>query len=693
MDDGTGMTENDFHDGFLTIAARTKATPSRRSIVYERKFTGAKGVGRLAAHKLSRKILISSITGRPSMELTATIDWDELENHQFLEEAGAAIAVSSRPLPRRAPQGTTITLGLLRRRWTERQLVTFLAEVQSFEPPPLLAGTPSRRILAAPPLFERPRIRDAARPDPGFHVHLEGDFNIGDPLWEAVEQSASWLLDIDASSSGVVYRVVPTTLTVNATPGARAQTIRARHLSPGKGPFFQARILIREGDQPGSQSLKSWVAAVSGIRVFMEGFRVLPYGERADDWLDIAADSTRRNDRLPRLGGPDAVEFVEDSLPPAEEREGLSLQGPSHYFGAVFLTEENASTLRMLVNREGFVPDESFEILRTLVRTGVDLSVRARAGASQERRQRRRDDRRSRPDDPNPPTMGAVVAEVTELVRKARAELAQNRIAAATASASEIADAMRRLRGEVAQLQDEQSLFRVVASVGMQMGAFVHELSGLVGGAKATEQALHVLRSDPELSTAARRAVAKVEQSINSLRQGLERQASFMTDVVSADARRRRSRQPVAERFDAASRLVERLAERRGITIANRIPSELRSRPMFPAELTAIFSNLLTNAVKAAGEGGRIRAAGSENEDGLRIRVENTGDVVDLAEAERWFLPFQSTTEVVDAVLGQGMGLGLPITRMMVEQYGGTVTFVRPSANYSTAVDLRLPAK
>ena len=149
-------------------------------------------------------------------------------------------------------------------------------------------------------------------------------------------------------------------------------------------------------------------------------------------------------------------------------------------------------------------------------------------------------------------------------------------------------------------------------------------------------------------------------------RRNLERQASYLVDVVTLDARRRRSRLKIAERFDAGARLVAHVAEARHIQIENRIPADLQSPPMFQAELTTVFSNLVTNAVKAAGEGGKIRATGRRSADGVTLRMENTGVAVNPSRGERWFRPFESSTTRVDAVLGQGMGLGLPITRSML---------------------------
>jgi signal transduction histidine kinase len=109
---------------------------------------------------------------------------------------------------------------------------------------------------------------------------------------------------------------------------------------------------------------------------------------------------------------------------------------------------------------------------------------------------------------------------------------------------------------------------------------------------------------------------------------------------------------------------------------------------MFPAELTAVLSNLLTNAVKAAEIGGTIRARGKRQNGAARLVIENTGSRVDIRRAARWFEPFESTTTEIDPVLGQGMGLGLPITRRVLDEYGALIKFIKPSKGYSTAIEI-----
>jgi hypothetical protein len=82
-DDGTGMTLAQFRDGFLRLAGRAKTTGDRRSSRYGRRYTGEKGVGRLATHKLASVIDVDSVpwtqAGKRPRAVRAHIDWRQIE--------------------------------------------------------------------------------------------------------------------------------------------------------------------------------------------------------------------------------------------------------------------------------------------------------------------------------------------------------------------------------------------------------------------------------------------------------------------------------------------------------------------------------------------------------------------------------------------------------------------------------------
>lgn len=699
-DDGVGMNEVQFRRGFLRIASRFKSEGEPRSPRYERRYTGAKGIGRLAAHKLARHIAIDSTpwkSGSPQQDtrpIQAAIDWDVVESLPTLDAVSksSAITLATSEPSQDAKSGTTIVLTRLRRQWTEKEKARFFAEVTSFTPPASLVSLP-KTVLPSQLLFERPKVRDVALQSPDFSVQLRGELESGEEFWPSLAEAADWVIEIDASppSDGgaavIRYGVAPTKRGRENYPAAKHLYRYEVEASPSKpGLFFQARILIREGEREGID--KQWLGRSAGVRVFMEGFRVLPYGEPGNDWLSLDVDYTKRIKQFKYLNklSIDAEE---------NEDEGLVSLRNTNYFGAVFLTSEETPGLRMLVNREGFVPDAQYDDLVTILRTAIDLSTRIRAQtrveSSKERSEMRRERVREEARQELREQVDASVRRASDLASRAIHSAQVGNFEEAVALIGKAASEFDLASHTSDRLLTEGSILRILASVGAQMSAFVHEINGLLGTASAVEAAFEELSVDPSLDSALQRRLARIRQSLGDLRRSIERQASYLVDVVSPDARRRRSRQKVAERFDAARRLVDPAIDRRGIQVINDIPPDLRSPAMFPAEITVVFSNLLTNAVKAVGEQGRIWAWVQAGKDGVRLRVENTGQTVSADEGERWFLPFESTTTEVNPVLGQGMGMGLPITRNILAEYGAVVRFVPPSPGYSAALEIAFP--
>jgi hypothetical protein len=150
-DNGVGMDPDTFQRGFLRIAARIKNEGDRKSDRWGRRFTGAKGVGRLAAHKLARKIEIQStpwLTSGPIVGVEGYIDWDKVEQAETLDKiADDAVAANERPVKKNDAHGTTLTLSRLRQKWTQSQRGRFLLEVDALRAPAALTGPLPKRVV------------------------------------------------------------------------------------------------------------------------------------------------------------------------------------------------------------------------------------------------------------------------------------------------------------------------------------------------------------------------------------------------------------------------------------------------------------------------------------------------------------------------------------------------------------------
>ena len=76
--------------------------------------------------------------------------------------------------------------------------------------------------------------------------------------------------------------IAPTPVARNAREEAAVEIAEFCPDHPEYQPTFQARIFAREGAT--TRRTQEFTSQTAGIRVYMEGFRISPYGERGDDW-------------------------------------------------------------------------------------------------------------------------------------------------------------------------------------------------------------------------------------------------------------------------------------------------------------------------------------------------------------------------------------------------------------------------
>ena len=223
-------------------------------------------------------------------------------------------------------------------------------------------------------LFESPTVHDAGSGDPGFEVQLEGELEVGDNYWPAVLDATEWILEIDASARSVRYRISPTKLTQRLNPSTKVvklsrNPIRIQMLVRSSMRVF-CFVKVVGANVTSVRGQHEW----RGSESIWRGLRVLPYGAEGDDWLSGSRDYSDRTRKLRFLVDSKAADGLEQV-----DGEGLSFPSNKNFVGAVFLTAERAKSLEMLVNREGFVPSDSFQTLVTLVRRGIDLVDAVRA--------------------------------------------------------------------------------------------------------------------------------------------------------------------------------------------------------------------------------------------------------------------------------------------------------------------------
>lgn len=109
-----------------------------------------------------------------------------------------------------------------------------------------------------------------------------------------------------------------------------------------------------------------------------------------------------------------------------------------------------------------------------------------------------------------------------------------------------------------------------------------------------------------------------------------------------------------------------------GVSIAVELPDEPQEVRGDPTRLGQAVDNLVSNAIKFTPRGGAVTLRLTRVGDELCISVSDTGLGIPRDEMERLFTRFfRSTTSTRQAV--QGVGLGLNITRAIVEAHAGRI--------------------
>jgi signal transduction histidine kinase len=165
----------------------------------------------------------------------------------------------------------------------------------------------------------------------------------------------------------------------------------------------------------------------------------------------------------------------------------------------------------------------------------------------------------------------------------------------------------------------------------------------------------------------------------------LRRLVDDLLDLAKVDAGRLtldRSSVTIAKELHEVVGVVQALASEKNITLSAEVEDELPTISADRQRIQQVIYNLLSNAIKFTDSGGCVKitadaavngAAGSASAPGaLRIVVADNGIGIKAEDQARIFEVF----EQVDSSLGRqhgGTGLGLALSRRLVELHGGTI--------------------
>lgn len=151
----------------------------------------------------------------------------------------------------------------------------------------------------------------------------------------------------------------------------------------------------------------------------------------------------------------------------------------------------------------------------------------------------------------------------------------------------------------------------------------------------------------------------------------------------------RREVVPLHEVLEALPSLVSPQADAKGVALSIPICSALLSVVGDRDRVTQVFTNLLTNAIKATSPGGSVTLECDPAGDVVLARVRDTGVGIPPDMCDRIFEPFVQVTRSLNRP-EEGIGLGLSISRNLARAMGGELT-VDSSVGEGSVFTVRLP--
>ncbi|MBO2639303.1 ATP-binding protein [Shewanella algae] len=719
-DNGSGMTWSDFNDYWMRVSTSNKEHHPV-SKVYGRNKSGSKGIGRFACQKLARSLIIETVSETQKIGISqvtrATVEWDDFVDGIDLIETSCK-SERYNIESNKVLHGTTITLYNLRQDWNQRSYTNLQRQLAS-----LSISSPVRR--------------DGFKEDPGFDVFVTADEfesedyklseKVLDSGWGRVTGSVGENGDVNVIFNGKLIGTRKHQLN-EAFPVLKNASFDITFLPEVKAYQRNPQLMTL-------QQMKAIRELYSGVKVYSEGFRVYPYGQPGDDWLGLDYDVGRRkakvdNNELAKI----AAGYGLDS-----GRVLLDLFSNRSLIGSVKIDTNNNPEFDIKLNREGFVDNAASELLRKLLRYIVEwmtiqYSYFKFLYAEQEREEAERvwleklnqsnklkdtDDsysektydfiksNDSRNNEKFQKALSVILDEVKHSAETITVE--KNSLLSPvddTGYKSEpglIEAASNFIQKEFDSNKKELTLLRAIASTGPLFFVFAHEFKSLVSHLDTDAGKIEqwVERGSVGDST----WLLSIAQSLRSSRKrflSLENLIGVFASTHKTEAKKIKVKEALKKVCDG----FEFITSGKDIRIYfDDIDVRLKTKEISDAAFYSILVNLVSNALKAVMAKGereiRIKAWRDEK---LVIHVEDKGIGLDEDKWNDVFLPLvtdpsgQMYKELYGAVgndelavLGRGTGLGLNIVKGMVNDNGGSVKFIPPSAGWSTCVEVRMP--
>jgi PAS domain S-box-containing protein len=238
-------------------------------------------------------------------------------------------------------------------------------------------------------------------------------------------------------------------------------------------------------------------------------------------------------------------------------------------------------------------------------------------------------------------------------------------------------DVTGRIEAEKHRAATEETLRRTekLAAAGRLAATIAHEINNPL---EAVTNILYLLRDDPRIPHEFRDYLTSADHELQRVAHIVRQTLGFYRENVAAETA------DVNTLVSDMLNLYKKRISSKQLSLSLSL-QECRATVVV-GEIKQVVANILSNAIDASPDGGKLAVSVSCSETQVMIQVEDNGAGIAAANASHIFEPFFTTKENV------GTGLGLWVSKQIVERHRGSITLEnRTDVANGAHVTVRLP--
>lgn len=737
IDSGEGMTQNVIRDHWMTIG-----TDNKSNNVFTktgRVKAGAKGIGRFALDKLGSKCEMTTIFNSeyhlPDTDINGNqtdyigykwkVNWEDFEgDYKTIDSVDAeVIGISNSTIKQEIIKGipnfdfsninsetdfifgTILKISELRDNWEDYYVQQVYSDLEVLVPPKETGGfeihlygslTPNKYGEVFSSICDDFDYKLTATADENQNVKIRierreydlelipNDFFERDalkvfPYQRKDFQKGFWEQTITFSELLKGYKDIDTD-NVFSQIGLFEFTfyfLKRTYDSINADKFFYRKFM--------SNDRKDWLNNFGGIKLFRDNFRVRPYGESKDaafDWLSLGSRKS---------SSPAGV----------AKKEGGYRVEPENVAGAVKISRLTNVNFEDKSSREGLQDNKTFQIFKQLLASIINVFEEDRSYIAREMSEY--DDFRFGPerDVKAAQELTKRILESSRAKKKEKdtstnssnqnAEESQNR----TEEDKEkeiLAGEIERKEEEIEKLKEEQKILRGLASSGIVLASFSHDLSKLNDVLNSRTDKLKTLlltklTEDEFIDIEERKNPFYQLEKIKKQDLKLQNWLNFSLGATRKD-KRKRKQLLLKKYFSDLSSDWSTVLENRGITFDVSEIEDLDLR-VYEIDFDSIFNNLLVNTIDAftilkinRTRKIKIKATSTHKEIIVDYYDNGPGLSKDITEPIKIFEPLFTTRRNPFTGEEEGTGLGMWLVKSIISENDGTIKLLFPDIGF-----------